>query len=276
MVRLSILNVAAIATLLLGAEAGPCKPKTTAATSLAETTSTFAADTTTTSIASTTVIAPTDTTTTILGETTTTEEAESTTTTEVGSTTVPEGESTTTTLEDTTTTTQAESTTTEAESTTTTAAAGCVETQLFVNPNFDDSSSGIAPWTSNAALTQSQPQSGTNALSAVFSNGQPVYNIKQTLQNLNGNYVFSYYYRVVSVSPGADYVCNIQLSVGSTTVYGYMEDNAGGWKTANVNINTGDDTIAQADAQLAVSCLGEFVRIEVDIDTLALTKVCAE
>ncbi|KAI1012009.1 hypothetical protein LB503_004769 [Fusarium chuoi] len=141
MVRLSLLNLAAIATLLLGAEAGPCKPKPTTTTSLAETTSTLPVDSSATSIASTTVITTTDTT-----------------------TTIPE-ETTTTALADTTTTDEAESTTTtQAESTTTTAAAGCIESQLFVNPNFDDSSSGIAPWISNAALTQNQPQSGTNAL----------------------------------------------------------------------------------------------------------------
>ncbi|KAF5717821.1 hypothetical protein FMUND_5552 [Fusarium mundagurra] len=274
MVRLSIVNVAAIATLLLGAEAGPCKPRTTAATSLAETTSTFAADTTTTSIASTTVIAPTDTTTTIPGQTTTTEEAESTTTTEVGSTTVAEGESTTTTLEDTTTTTQAESTTTEAESSTTTAAAGCVETQLFVNPNFDDSPSDIAPWTSNAALTQNQPQSGTNALSMTFVNGVPDYYIKQTLQNLSGNYKFSYYYRVVSISQNADYTCNIQLTAGSVSTYGEIDDSVGGWKTASAILEMGDNTIAQADVLFGLTCYGEFTGIEVDIDTLAFTRVC--
>lgn len=133
MVRYSILNLAAIATLLLGAEAGPCRPATTVATSIAETTSTLAADTSATSIDTATV--------TTLADTTTTDGVESTTTT----------------LADTTTTTQA-------GSTTTTAAAACVETQLFINPGFDDSSSGIAPWTSNANLIQSQPQSGTNAL----------------------------------------------------------------------------------------------------------------
>lgn len=161
MVRVSLLNLAAIATLLLGAEAGPCKPRTTAATSLAETTSTVAADTTATSIdtiavtslADTTTTIAEETTTTALLDTTTTDEAESTTTTEAGSTTTAVAEPTTT---------------TEAESTTTTEAAGCVETQLFVNPNFDDSNSDIAPWTSNAALTQNQPQSGTNALYVEF------------------------------------------------------------------------------------------------------------
>ncbi|KLP09488.1 uncharacterized protein FFB20_12022 [Fusarium fujikuroi] len=276
MVRLSMLHLAAIATLLLGAEAGPCKPKPTTTTSLAETTSTLPADTSATSIASTIVVTTADTTTTIpeettttaLADTTTTDKAESTTTVETGSTTVTEAESTTTALVDTTTT--------QAESTTTTAAAGCVESQLFVNPNFDDSSSGIEPWISNAVLTQNQPQSGTNALAATFSNGQPDYSIKQTLQNLSGNYKFSYYYRVVSVSQNADYTCNIQLTAGSVSSYGEIDDRVGGWKTASVILEMGDATIAQADVQFGLSCYGEFTGIEVDVDTFAFTRVCAE
>ncbi|KAF4498970.1 hypothetical protein FAGAP_4844 [Fusarium agapanthi] len=267
MVRVSLLNLVAIATLLLGAKAGPCKPRTTAATSLAETTSSLVADTTATSIDTTAVTTVADTTTTVPGETTTTALPDTTTTDEAESATTTEAGSTTTASADTTTTT-------EAESTTTTAAAGCVETQLFVNPNFDDSSSDIAPWSSNAALTQNQPQSGTNALSATFSNGEPDYYFKQTLQNLNGIYRFSYYYRVVSVSQGADYVCNIQLSAGSVSDYGPMYDSVGGWRTDSVILDMGDDTTAQADVQLGLSCYGEFTGIEVDIDTLAFTRVC--
>ncbi|KAG7409596.1 hypothetical protein DER46DRAFT_614839 [Fusarium sp. MPI-SDFR-AT-0072] len=244
MVRYSILSLAAIATLLLGAEAGPCRPTTTVATSVAETTSTLAADTSATSIDTTTVTTLADTTTTIPGDTTTTALADTTTTD-------------------------------EAESTTTTAAAACVETQLFINPGFDDSASGIAPWTSNANLIQSQPQSGTNALSAVFNYGQPDYYVRQSLQNLNGDYEFSYYYRVVSVSPGADYVCNIELKVGDTSIFGPMYDNVDGWKSGSVDWSSGGETIAQADVQLGLTCVGEFVRIEVNIDTLAFTRVCS-
>ncbi|KAJ4112976.1 hypothetical protein NW760_004803 [Fusarium oxysporum] len=261
MVRYSILNLAAIATLLLGAEAGPCRPATTVATSIVVATSTLAADTSATSIdTTTTVTTPADTTTTVPGDTTTTVLADTTTTDGV--------ESTTKTLADTATTTQA-------ESTTTTAAAACAETQLFINPGFDDSPSGIAPWTSNANLIQSQAQSGTNALSAVFSNGQPDYYFKQTLQNLNGDYEFSYYYRVVSVSPGADYVCNIELKVGDTSKFGAMYDSAGGWRSDSVSFSIAGGAIAQADVQLILTCYGEFVRIEVNIDTLAFTRVCS-
>ena len=107
MVRPSILNAAVVATFFLGAEAGLCRPATTAVASIAQTTSTLAADTTTASIDATT--------------------------------TLPE--------------------------TTTTAAPGCVETQLLVNPGFDDAVGGYAPWTgSNAFIIDRQPQAGTQAV----------------------------------------------------------------------------------------------------------------
>ena len=132
MVRVIMCNLAVLVALLLGAEAGPCRPIRTAVPSVTETTSTLAVDTSATSPASTTSIA-------------------STTVTTLANTAIV-------TLEDTTTVT-------EAKPTTTTAAAVCVETQLFANPNFDNSANDdIVPWTSNAYLTQSQPQSGTNAL----------------------------------------------------------------------------------------------------------------
>jgi hypothetical protein len=90
MVRFTILNVAVITAFLAGAEAGLCRPSTTAVTSAAVTTTTLAA-------------------------------------------------------------------------TTTTAVPGCVETQLLVNPGFDDNVSGYAPWTGDAVLIKRDPQAGTQA-----------------------------------------------------------------------------------------------------------------
>ncbi|KAF4951365.1 hypothetical protein FGADI_7563 [Fusarium gaditjirri] len=258
MVRLSFVNIAAIATLLLGAEAGPCRPSSTVGTSVAEATSTLASDTSATSIASTTDVTPADTTTTIPVDTTTTALVDTTTT--------HEADTTTTTLAD---------TTTQGESTTTTAAAACVETQLFLNPGFDDSPSGISPWTGNFYIIQNQPQSGTTVLSAVMSNGGPSYYVRQTLHNLNGDYEFSYYYKVVSVSLFADYTCNIELKVGGTIIPGPIDDGVGGWKTESVSWSSAGETIAQADVQLGLTCFGEYDGIQVYIDTLGFTRVCS-
>jgi hypothetical protein len=54
-----------------------------------------------------------------------------------------------------------------------------------------------------------------------------------------------------------------------------MYDSVGGWRSGSVTLSTGDDNIAQADVQLGLSCFGEFTGIQVDIDTLALTRVCS-
>lgn len=99
MVRFTLLNVAVITTFFFaGAEAGLCRPSTTAVTS--------AAVTATTSIDATTTLS----------------------------------------------------------ATTTTALPGCVETQLFVNPGFDDSTTGKEPWTGNSFLDQGVTQAGNQAL----------------------------------------------------------------------------------------------------------------
>ncbi|KAH7258949.1 uncharacterized protein BKA55DRAFT_591764 [Fusarium redolens] len=239
MVRLSLLNVAAIATLLLGAEAGPCRPTTTAVTSLAEASSTTGAS---------------------YAETTSTVAAD-TTATSVDMTTV-------TTLADTTTTTKA-------ESTTTTAAPACLETQALINPGFDDRSDSISPWTGNGGLIQREPQAGVNALAFIFNYGQGNGYVKQTLDNLDGDYEFSYYYRVLSASVGADYTCDIELTVGDTTLRGDMDYSVGGWKSGSVNWSSGGENLAQGDVQLSVSCGGEFDKVQVNIDSLAFTRVCS-
>ncbi|TPX11301.1 uncharacterized protein E0L32_001119 [Thyridium curvatum] len=149
-------------------------------------------------------------------------------------------------------------TTTQAGSTTTTAAPGCVETQLFVNPGFDDSAASVAPWTSNGALIQSETQDGANALAFTFTGGgQGTGIVKQSLSVLAGIYEFSYYYRVLSVSVNADYTCDIQLSMGDTTLRGSMEDGPGGWKPGSVLFPTQSSDLGTTDVQFTVSCSGD-------------------
>lgn len=128
MVRFSILPVAAVAVTILGAEAGPCRPITTAVTSLPETSSMVAPDTTVTSLDATTTISSGATTVTTLVEITSTAPAESTTTTQEPA---------------------------------------CAETQLLVNPSFDDIASSKAPWLGDGWLIQNDPHSGPNALYAL-------------------------------------------------------------------------------------------------------------
>ncbi|KAJ4244566.1 hypothetical protein NW762_014421 [Fusarium torreyae] len=219
MVRLSILNVAVVATFFLEAEAGLCRPAATAVTSVTQTTSTLAADATTASIDATT--------------------------------TLPE--------------------------TTTTAEPGCVETQLLVNPGFDDHVGGYAPWTgSNAFIIHRQPQAGTQAVAMIYNNGQSNARgqIKQTLTDLNGDYELSYHYRVVVANAGPNYTYNLEVKIGDTTDPGDLDYALDGWKSDSVFWSSAGEDVAQADVELAVTRAGEYERIQINLDSLAFTRVC--
>ena len=93
------------------------------------------------------------------------------------------------------------------------------------------------------------------------------------MTDLDGTYEFSYYYRVVSVSQGADYVCNLQLSVGGTSAYGEMEDSPGGWKSASIILT--DLSLALASLRFDTICLGEYRQIQVNIDSLEFKRICS-
>ncbi|KAF5568804.1 hypothetical protein FPHYL_2611 [Fusarium phyllophilum] len=205
MVRFTLLNVAVIAAFLAGAEAGLCRPSTTAVTSAAVTTTTLAA-------------------------------------------------------------------------TTTTAVPGCVETQLLVNPSFDDSDSGYAPWTGNAVIVNREPQSGTTALAMLYNSGQSNGRgyIKQTLTNLNGDYEFSYYYRVVVARIGMATTCDIQVKIGAdTTVPSNIDLVAGDWQSGSVSWSTAGQNVEQADVELAITCRGDWDTIQINLDSFAFTSVCS-
>ncbi|KAG5655294.1 hypothetical protein KAF25_010446 [Fusarium avenaceum] len=236
MVRFSILPVAAVAVAILGAEAGPCRPITTAVTSLPETSSAVASETTVTSLDATT--------------------------------TISSGATTVTTLVEITSTTTAESTTTTQEP-------ACVETQLLVNPSFDDSASSKAPWVGDGWLIQNDPHSGPDALANVFYGGRGTANVKQTLSNLRGNYMFSFHYRVASASSGADYTCGYSVKVGDVSTSDLaLNYDVGGWKSANQNLAIGAENVAEADVELSISCDGEYAQIAVNMDDITLTQIC--
>ncbi|KAM0371680.1 hypothetical protein HYE67_003101 [Fusarium culmorum] len=273
MVRFSVLPAAAVTLFLCGVQAGPCRPLTTGVTSIAEGSSTVVPDSTATTLDTTAVTTLIDATTTVQEESTATTEtsvAESLSTIAYDTTIASVGVTTTTTaLADLTTTA-------EVESTTTTAAPACVETQLFVNPGFDDSDNDIAPWTNNrGVITQTSPQSGPNALFFnLLENSNDNFGVSQTLSNLYGTYEFSYYYRFVSISQFADYTCDIELKVGDASLRGNFEDNVGGWKYGSVTFN--DLNVAQADVQLIANCGGEYHQIVVNLDSFGFTRVCSE
>ncbi|KAM0490785.1 hypothetical protein ACHAP8_011179 [Fusarium lateritium] len=270
MVRFSILPAAAVTLFLFGAEASPCKPSTTAVTSIAESSSTTVPDSTATSFDSTAI-------TTLIDATTAVQEEETATTTETS-----DAESVSTIISDTTialvvlttTTAAADLTTAVQEPTTTTRAPVCVETQLFINPNFDNNNDNITPWTSNGGITHTSPQSGTNAVSFTwYENGVGTGSVQQSLRNLYGTYEFSYYYHFIYASPGADYTCDMELKVGSTSLQGNFDYWQSGWQSGSVIFY--DVNVAQADVQLIASCGGEFHQIQVAVDTLGFRRICS-
>ncbi|KAF5567429.1 hypothetical protein FNAPI_672 [Fusarium napiforme] len=178
----------------------------------------------------------------------------------------------------TTVVTSAAVTTTTLAATTTTAVPGCVETQLLVNPGFDDYLSSYAPWTGNAMITNRETQAGTTALTMFYNAGQSQGReyIKQTLTNLNGAYEFSYYYRVVVARVGMTTACDLQVKIGEdTTVPLNIGLVTGDWTSGSVSWSTLGQTVAQADVEVAITCRGDWDTIQIDLDSFTFTSVCS-
>ncbi|KAF9777482.1 hypothetical protein IL306_004410 [Fusarium sp. DS 682] len=141
---------------------------------------------------------------------------------------------------------------------------------------FDDSSLDISPWTGEGLIIQDEPQSGPRALALYFAFGGGYdLGVKQTLTNLNGNYRFSYSYRVLSASFGADYTCELQLKIGDTTIRGDMDSSVGGWKSSSQIWSSNGENVAEADVELNINCGGEFEQVRVNIDSLSFKQVCS-
>ncbi|KAF5969091.1 hypothetical protein FCOIX_11059 [Fusarium coicis] len=179
----------------------------------------------------------------------------------------------------TTAVTSASATTTTLAATTTTAVPGCVETQLLVNPGFDDNVRGYAPWTGDAVLVQRDTQAGTQAAAFIYniaqSNGRE--SIKQTLTNLNGDYEFSYYYRVVVARIDmTTAACGLQVKIGEdTTVPSNIDLVAGDWLSGSVSWSTAGQNVEQADVELVITCRGDWDTIQIFLDSFAFTSVCS-
>ncbi|KAG7420136.1 hypothetical protein Forpe1208_v003333 [Fusarium oxysporum f. sp. rapae] len=205
-------------------------------TSVAEASSTIASDTTVTTLATTVTTAFSETTSTALEETTSTAVAESTTTTE---------------------------------------APACVETQVVVNPGFDNSDSTKSPWFGDGSLTTNGPKTAPNAISFVFTDGQGSAQISQTLSNLDGTYRLSYNWGVFSgVSVLSGFSCSITPKIGDNTLPSVYPYEFVGWTPESQIWSSGGNVVAQADLSLVLECSGEYDQLTINFDDITFTKLC--
>lgn len=111
----------------------------------------------------------------------------------------------------------------------------------------------------------------------IYNNGQSNArgDIKQTLTNLNGDYEFTYYYRVVVARTGRSSTCDLQSKIGAdTTVPVNLDLVVGDWKSGSLSWSSAGEIVAQADVELAITCRGDYDRIQINLDSFAFTRVC--
>ncbi|KAH7234263.1 hypothetical protein B0J15DRAFT_529950 [Fusarium solani] len=246
MARYSLFTLAVVAIGVLGANAGPCRPTTV--TSLTETSSVATVETSSTSLAETSSRSLPETTTTLV-------ETLSTTTTETSSQTLSETSSTT------------------LETSTTSEAPSCVETQVVVNPSFDDNNG--APWTGSGSTTTNNPNSGSHAWIVNLFNGFGSANFAQTLNNLDGNYRLTYFYHAASwVNGGAGFSCTIQPKVGEQSLPSVDLYEISSWMSDTQTWSSGGEIVAQAELSFGITCYGEFDQLTIAFDDVTFTQVC--
>ncbi|CAG7564500.1 unnamed protein product [Fusarium equiseti] len=246
MLRHSFLTVAAVAVGFLGAEASPCRPTTV--TSLTDASSTVLSDATTVTSA------------TSLAETTSVGVSETAITTSA--------ETTLETLPETTSTTLATTTSVQAPV--------CVPTQVIINPGFDDSTSDdFAPWSSNGYLGQDHSVSGPNSLAFWFYNGMGEGSLSQSLDNLNGEYMFSYRWAVFSATNlMAGFSCTITPYIGSSVLQASDPYEMTGWTPDSQRWSTGGNTVSDAELTIKITCSGEYDSLTINLEDVTLTRLC--
>ncbi|KAF5581843.1 hypothetical protein FPANT_8762 [Fusarium pseudoanthophilum] len=185
-------------------------------------------------------------------------------------------DTTVTTLATTATTALVETTSTAAaESTTTTEAPACVETQVVINPGFDDSASSKSPWSGDGSIITDGANSAPNAISFVFSNGVGDAQISQTLANLDGTYRLNYNWGVFSgVNVGSGFGCSIIPKVGDDGLPGVYPGDYTGWIPESQTWSSGSSAVAQADLSFVLQCGGEYDQLTINIDDITFTKLC--
>ncbi|KAJ4256279.1 hypothetical protein NW762_009359 [Fusarium torreyae] len=279
-----------------GVDASPCKPSPSTTVELSSTaietgsstvileTSTTLADTLSSTI-TTGATETTDLTTTITEETSTIESITTDTTTEISIST----DTTTTdaiTTFDTTSTIVEE--TTSAETTTTTTAPvivvppPCTETQVIVNPGFNDNADAT-PWVLGEGVTVSSqnPRTDPYFLATTFTRGgSESRSFSQTLRNVGPqNYKLEYYISMNTAIDGRDFTCSAtpsingesleqSPSVGDNGPYGFRQSVAY-WSTPSAIEN-----VDETELVITVTCTGDYDTVIITVDDVTLTRQC--
>ncbi|RSL44318.1 hypothetical protein CEP54_014734 [Fusarium duplospermum] len=195
-------------------------------------------------------------------------------------------ESSTVSIESSTTITEAststqESSTIASTTATTSSAEVCVETQILLNPSFDDNDNGT-PWVFGQGteftneLARSQPYGVIARLTPQDNTRQ----FSQTIAKVSpSNYRLQYYLDNYSSVNAASFTCYVtpsingqQLSqsieVGTVGPVGYVQAEAF-WSTPS---ETEDAT--DVEVVFSVTCEGDYDLILIALDDTSLTRVC--
>ncbi|KAH7194546.1 hypothetical protein DER44DRAFT_831961 [Fusarium oxysporum] len=266
MARHGILVVLAATVLSVGVNAGPCKPHSSVALS-----STIAVETTPTTLETTSLIITADVTdTTDFLETTVTEPATgSTETTDALESTITESA---------TDTSAATSATLEPTTTTAAGPGPCVETQILVNPSFDDNNDG-SPWVLGAgvAVSQINPRSAPNFLYNTINQGRTRTTFSQSLPAL-GPYLYrlDYYFKLQTAIQGRGFSCQLTPSINGQTLQSSatLTDSGPYDQRFSSQFFTAQDQGSPATLSVSVQCQGSFNTIIIGTDDFSLTRTC--
>ncbi|KAJ4328842.1 hypothetical protein N0V84_000629 [Fusarium piperis] len=247
----------------LGANAAVCRPSgsTTLATTTTEASSTV-------SVGSSTAT-----------ETSSTISLESSTVIETVSTVSIE---TSTTITEASTSTQESSTT----ASTTSPAEPCVETQILVNPSFDDDQDETS-WVFGQGTrlsdenTRSQPYGVAISIATLQQLDSPK-QFRQTISRVSPHtYRLQYYVTNYSAVNAAFFICTVTPSINGQQLAQGPEvgsDGPIGWQRGEALWSTPSESEDATDVQVvfSVSCEGDFQTVLIALDDTSLTSVCGE
>ncbi|RBR24310.1 uncharacterized protein FIESC28_02800 [Fusarium coffeatum] len=264
----SILTVAVVAAGLFGADASPCKPATSTAVSVvqSEALSTVASEVTSSVLVETSLTLSTETTSTAEGSSSTILETSLTTLAET--TAIADATTSSALIEETPTTLAASTTTIEAES--------CIETQVVVNPGFDDNNDG-SPWIHDGQVKSDYTPSNPNNLEVTVYNGPPQ-SISQTLHNIKaGEYQLSFRWRITWVdNDSGSYNCYIIPRIGTSRLLSVFANDPSDMYAHSTGFWPAFQDLDEVNLSLQVVCTGtgDFSSVIFNFDDVTLTKVC--